>query len=133
MAGPHSRVGSRAGIGSNDSPVRHRRSSPRLLHARPRLQHLPDRRLLAHALAHPLLSPSWQLDADTFEKALLLFGTLEGTNGLADRRIEPDLATILDRLTPATIEFWKDGIDRLHDRFLYTRDGDAWRVQRLGP
>jgi len=62
-----------------------------------------NRAAIAHALAHPLLSPSWQLDADTFEKALLLFGTLEGTNGLADRRIEPDLATILDRLTPATI------------------------------
>jgi pyridoxamine 5'-phosphate oxidase len=38
------------------------------------------------------------------------------------------------RLTPATIEFWKDGKDRLHDRFLYTRQGDgAWAVERLSP
>lgn len=38
------------------------------------------------------------------------------------------------RLTPATIEFWKDGIDRLHDRFLYTRQADgAWTVTRLSP
>jgi len=58
---------------------------------------------IAHGLAHPLLSPSWSLDAATLEKVLLLFGTLEGTNGLTDRRIEPDLATILDRLTPEVI------------------------------
>jgi pyridoxamine 5'-phosphate oxidase len=38
------------------------------------------------------------------------------------------------RLTPATIEFWKDGLDRLHDRFLYTRQGDgSWTVTRLSP
>ena len=59
--------------------------------------------VIAHGLAHPLLSPNWRLDATTFEKVLLLFPTLEGTNGLTDRRIEPDLATILDRLTPDVI------------------------------
>jgi glycosyltransferase involved in cell wall biosynthesis len=62
-----------------------------------------NRAAIAHGLAHPLLSPTWKLDAATFEKVLLLFGTLEGTNGLTDRRIEPDLATILDRLTPEII------------------------------
>jgi pyridoxamine 5'-phosphate oxidase len=38
-------------------------------------------------------------------------------------------------LRPATIEFWQGQRARLHDRFLYTREGDAdaWRVQRLGP
>lgn len=58
---------------------------------------------IAHGLAHPLLSPNWRLDAELFEKALLLFPTLEGINGLVDRRIEPDLFTLLDRLTPETI------------------------------
>ena len=36
-------------------------------------------------------------------------------------------------LTPARIEFWMDGPDRLHDRFLYTRTADAWTRQRLYP
>jgi len=37
-------------------------------------------------------------------------------------------------VTPRTIEFWQGGIDRLHDRFLYTRQADrAWTVQRLSP
>lgn len=37
------------------------------------------------------------------------------------------------RVAPRQIEFWQDGAFRVHDRFLYTRDGDAWRVQRLFP
>ena len=62
-----------------------------------------NREEIAHGLAHPLLSPNWQLDAELFEKSLLLFPTLEGVNGLVDRRLEPDLFTILDRLTPEVI------------------------------
>jgi pyridoxamine 5'-phosphate oxidase len=37
------------------------------------------------------------------------------------------------RLVPERIEFWKAGADRLHDRFLYTRAGDRWTMQRLNP
>jgi glycosyltransferase involved in cell wall biosynthesis len=62
-----------------------------------------DRNGIAHGLAHPLLSPNWKLDAEIVEKVLLLFPTLEAVNGLTDRRIEPDLAVILDRLTPEVI------------------------------
>jgi glycosyltransferase involved in cell wall biosynthesis len=62
-----------------------------------------DREGIAHGLAHPLLSPNWKLDADIVEKVLLLFPTLEGVNGLTDRRIEPDLSVILDRLSPKVI------------------------------
>ena len=36
-------------------------------------------------------------------------------------------------LRPRTIEFWQGQQARLHDRFLYSRDGDAWRIQRLAP
>jgi pyridoxamine 5'-phosphate oxidase len=36
-------------------------------------------------------------------------------------------------LGPNRIEFWKDGAGRLHDRFLFSRDGDAWRKERLFP
>jgi pyridoxamine 5'-phosphate oxidase len=36
-------------------------------------------------------------------------------------------------LRPERIEFWKDGAGRLHDRFLFSREGDAWRKERLFP
>lgn len=36
-------------------------------------------------------------------------------------------------LVPQTIEFWIDGNDRLHDRFLYTREADGWTMVRLAP
>ena len=31
------------------------------------------------------------------------------------------------------IEFWMDGKDRLHDRFLFTAKDDVWMVERLFP
>ncbi len=31
------------------------------------------------------------------------------------------------------IEFWKDGKDRLHDRFLFSREDAGWTAQRLYP
>lgn len=37
------------------------------------------------------------------------------------------------RIAPAAIEFWQNRDDRLHDRWLYERDGQAWRVVRLYP
>jgi pyridoxamine 5'-phosphate oxidase len=37
------------------------------------------------------------------------------------------------RLRPDRIEFWKAGTFRLHDRTLYTREGDRWTVQLLNP
>lgn len=36
-------------------------------------------------------------------------------------------------LSAERIEFWIDGADRLHDRFLFTREGDGWRKARLFP
>jgi pyridoxamine 5'-phosphate oxidase len=37
------------------------------------------------------------------------------------------------RLVPDQIEFWYGRPDRLHDRVLYTREGDRWRIERLYP
>lgn len=38
------------------------------------------------------------------------------------------------RVVPATIEFWQGRRDRLHDRFLYTRNSkDTWDIERLSP
>lgn len=36
-------------------------------------------------------------------------------------------------LWPERVEFWQDGKDRLHDRFLFVRKGDGWGVERLWP
>jgi pyridoxamine 5'-phosphate oxidase len=37
------------------------------------------------------------------------------------------------RVVPDAYEFWVHDEDRLHDRFRYERDGDGWRIRRLGP
>lgn len=37
------------------------------------------------------------------------------------------------RLEPETFEFWKGREHRLHDRFRYTRERGAWRLERLWP
>ena len=38
------------------------------------------------------------------------------------------------RVIPDRIEFWQGGEHRLHDRFLYTREGeDEWQIQQLQP
>lgn len=37
------------------------------------------------------------------------------------------------RLEAETIEFWQGREHRLHDRFRFTRDDGAWRVERLWP
>jgi pyridoxamine 5'-phosphate oxidase len=40
------------------------------------------------------------------------------------------------RVRPSSIEFWQARDNRLHDRFIYTRDdtiGSGWRIERLAP
>ena len=34
---------------------------------------------------------------------------------------------------PHAVEFWQGRPSRLHDRFLYTREGERWRLERLSP
>ena len=36
-------------------------------------------------------------------------------------------------LCPERIELWQDGPDRLHDRIVFTREGDSWSGMRLYP
>ena len=36
-------------------------------------------------------------------------------------------------LRPEEMEFWQGQVARLHDRFLYTRGPEGWRMARLAP
>lgn len=36
-------------------------------------------------------------------------------------------------LAPVRIEFWKNGLNRLHDRFVYLREKKGWTIRRLAP
>ena len=37
------------------------------------------------------------------------------------------------RVVPDSIEFWQGRESRLHDRLLYTREGERWKIVRLAP
>ena len=37
------------------------------------------------------------------------------------------------RVVPQCVEFWQERPSRLHDRWLFIREGDGWRRQRLFP
>jgi pyridoxamine 5'-phosphate oxidase len=37
------------------------------------------------------------------------------------------------RVLPEKIEFWQGRLSRLHDRIVYARQGNAWRIERLAP
>ena len=37
------------------------------------------------------------------------------------------------RVAADRIEFWKNKPNRLHERHLYTRDGDGWKIETLYP
>ena len=36
-------------------------------------------------------------------------------------------------LRPERIEYWRNGVNRMHDRFLFSRSGEGWRKERLYP
>jgi pyridoxamine 5'-phosphate oxidase len=36
-------------------------------------------------------------------------------------------------IAPETVEFWQGRVSRLHDRLVYVRDGEKWRIERLSP
>ncbi len=37
------------------------------------------------------------------------------------------------RVVPSEIEFWQGRADRLHDRLVYRKEKDTWKIERLAP
>ena len=52
---------------------------------------------------------------------------------LKQNRVPRPEAWIGYRLRPTTFEFWQGRPDRLHDRFRYQIQGEAWQIERLSP
>ena len=63
--------------------------------------------------------------------------TLEAQLDAAERRFPDDVPRPEYwggfRIVPDRAEFWQGGEKRLHDRLVYTPDGDAWKRERLQP
>ena len=37
------------------------------------------------------------------------------------------------RIIPSSIEFWQGRPNRLHDRIIYERDAEQWKIKQLSP
>jgi pyridoxamine 5'-phosphate oxidase len=61
----------------------------------------------------------------------LAFGRLE--QRFADRDVPRPEDWGGFRLVPSAVEFWQHQENRLHDRLVYRRNGDRWRLERLAP
>lgn len=83
-----------------------------------------DSQLAAHASPQSRVLDSRALLQEQFESARRQFA--EGEVPL------PDFWGGY-RVIPGEIEFWQGGASRLHDRFRYRREGDAWLIERLAP
>ncbi|MBN2705315.1 MAG: hypothetical protein JXR89_02615 [Deltaproteobacteria bacterium] len=85
-----------------------------------------DQQAILHSLAHPLFRVDDRLQADHFEKLLLLFDRLEAINGSRDPKAANLLQIICRALTPALI-------DRLADKHdLAPRGVEPWRKIMTG-
>src|SRR5512141_2074213 len=51
----------------------------------------------------------------------------------ADQRVERPPFWGGYRLVPDSVEFWYGRPDRLHDRVVYTKEGQGWKIERLYP
>lgn len=92
---------------------------------------------IAYAAAHPLLSPSWNLTADTLEKVLLIFPVLERVNGLLDARICRDFEHLVEHVDGRLLRAWaqKHGLSirgNLHGRKAFTGGSDDHTSRRTG-
>ena len=92
---------------------------------------------VAHAAAHPLLAPSWNLTAATLEKLLLLFPVLERVNGLLDARIARDFEHLIEQVDGAVLRSWarKHGLSvrgNLEGRRAFSAGSDDHTLRKSG-
>jgi glycosyltransferase involved in cell wall biosynthesis len=92
---------------------------------------------IAHAAAHPLLSPTWNLTSDTLEKLLLIFPVLERVNGLLDARICGDFEHLVEHVDGKLLRSWaqKHGLSirgNLNGRKAFTGGSDDHTSRRAG-
>ena len=63
----------------------------------------------------------------------LLDAVAATTNKFKDRPVPRPPYWSGYRLVPERIEFWKEQPDRLHERDVYTRQTDGWKLAILAP
>lgn len=93
--------------------------SERYFHSRPRLSQLS-----AHVSRQSRVAASRE--------------DLERRLAEAERRFEGQAVPLPDDwggyvLAPECFEFWQGQVGRLHDRLVYRREGQRWRIERLEP
>lgn len=85
-----------------------------------------DRNAVPHFIAHPLYAQNEKLNADHFEKMLLLFRVFETKNGSRAKRYGALLEEVLEGITPAKLA-------RLADRHGIEPVGESpWNKGRVG-
>ena len=87
----------------NITPAQH----DRIQAARPSVYNVLDvlrREKIVHACAHPLFSPNKRLSVEALERMLVLFPVVESVNGLIDRRLERNLASLLANLDDPALD-----------------------------
>lgn len=83
---------------------------------------------------------SSQLGAVASDQSHVVEGreTLEAALAAAEAKYEGQDVPVPDdwggyQLTPTRFEFWQGRMNRLHDRLVYQREGEGWKICRLGP
>jgi len=102
-----------------------------------RIEKVSTAESLAYFLSRPYLSRlgAWVSDQSSVisSRQILLAKFEELKRQFADGHVPKPEGWGGFRVIPETIEFWQGGSARLHDRFLYTLNGEAWKIERLAP
>ncbi len=101
------------------------------------VQRVPTAESLAYFVTRPLGSRlgAWtsRQSAVITSRSLLEAKLAEMKRKFADGKVPLPSFWGGYRITPESYEFWQGRPDRLHDRFLYSKTKDGWRIERLQP